>query len=550
VGAFDYVIGLTDKISAPARAAAGAIGGLGKSVGGLQAGLEALDGIFPGLGEALGTLGTLAMGIGAAVVGLVAGGAALALSASNFKDDSTEALAAMLGSEQAASATFTKLQGISDTIGLSQKRVEEIGQSLLLAGVKSGQQLENTVHAVADLETVAGASAADKLTKIIDKAAQTGRFKLDPKALVGTGVQVEALYAKIAQQTGKGIAQIKAQIQAGTLSADQGIAGLNAVIEDKLGGQAAKKLLDLDVQFAKFKDHISQLFQDVNVTPFLEGLKSVLSIFDSSTASGKALKWALTTVFDGFFAIAGKVLPYVKYGLEKLVIAGLKLYISLKPAIASLKKMFDGPSDNGTKKAIDFVVASIELAVKQIAWLVIGAVAFYEGMIKAYEAAASAFSAIVGWGKAVYNVLANLFGGGGDIASNFIAGLVGGIESGVGLVIDAVKGLGTSAMGAIKGVLGIASPSKEMAKLGGHTAAGFAQGVDNGSGGAQEAMGDMVAPPKVGSGGGGKAARGGGGTYSIEINASGGNASELAELVAAKLAEVLEQIGLEQGAPA
>lgn len=549
MGAFDYIIGLTDKISAPARAAAGAVGGLGKSLGGLQAGLDALDGVFPGLGEALSAVGGLALGIGEAVGGLIEAGAQMALSAANFKDDSISALEAFTGSADAAKTTYDHLQGIADSISLTQARTEQIGQSLLLAGVKNGQQLENSVKAVADLEAVSGAAAADKLTKIIDKAAQTGHFKLDPKALVGTGVQVADLYAKIAQQTGKGIAQVQAQIKAGTLSADEGIAGLNAVLEDKLGGQAAKKLLDLDVQIAKFKDNISHMFQDVNVTPFLEGLKSVLSIFDSSSTSGKVLKTVLTEVFNSLFAVAGKVLPYVKYFLEQLIIAGLKLYISLKPAIASLKKMFDGPSDNGAKKAIDFVVASIALAVKEVAWLVIATVAFYEGTIKAYEGVAAAFQAVVDFGSKAISFIEGLFSGGADIAGNFIDGLVSGIESGAGLVIDAVKGLGTSAMGAIKGVLGIASPSKEMAKLGGHTAAGFAQGVDKGSGGAQEAMGDMVTPPQASapSGGGGSA----GGTFNIDINVTGsGNAAEIGEMVASKLAELLEQLGLEQGAPA
>jgi len=54
-----------------------------------------------------------------------------------------------------------------------------------------------------------------------------------------------------------------------------------------------------------------------------------------------------------------------------------------------------------------------------------------------------------------------------------------------------------------------------------------------------------VATPANGKG------SGGGGTFNIEVNVTGGgNAAEIGELVAAKLAELLEQIGLEQGAPA
>jgi hypothetical protein len=550
VGALNFVLGITDKITAPAKKMGGAIGDLSKNLTGLGGITDALDAALPGLGEVLGTVGGVALGIGAAVVGLLAAGAAFALSAQNFKDDALNSLTAVTGTAEAAAATYDQLQRISDTISLSQAKVNEIGTSLLLAGVKQGEQLEASVRAVADLQTVAGAQAASKLTAIISKAAQTGKFTIDPKKLVGTGVKVADLYAEIAQRTGKGVKQVEAQIKAGTLAADVGIDALNAVVNKKLGGAAAKQLLDLDVQFTKFKDNLRRLFENVNVQPFLEALHEVLAIFDGTSESGKALKYLITTVFDSLFKAAAKVLPYVRYALLALVIGALKVYIALKPAIAAIKKMFDGGGGgDATKKTIDFIVGQLEVTAIVIGYVIAATIGWYNAVYKTFAAIGDAVGAMIAWGKQVIAVISGLFAEGESIASNFIDGLIGGITGGVGRVVDAVKGLGSSAMGAIKGVLGIASPSKEMAKLGGHTAAGFAQGVNAGAGDAQGAMTDMVTPPAPSAAPGPYSSGKGGGTYNIEINLSGGATQKDADMVASALAQVLEQLGLEQGAP-
>lgn len=551
MGALNFVLGITDKISAPAQKMGGAISDLTKKFTGIGGITDALDVALPGLGEALTAIGGVALGVGAAVAGLLAAGAAFALSAQNFKDDALNSLTAVTGTAEAAAKTYDQLQRISDSVSLSQAKVNEIGTQLLLNGVKQGAQLEATVRSVADLTAVAGDAAASKLTSIINKAAQTGKFTIDPKKLIGTGVNVGDLYAEIAARTGKGVKQVEAEIKKGTIAADVGIDALNAVVNKKLGGAAAKQLLDLDVQFSKFKDNLRRLFENVNVEGFLSAMHEVLAIFDGTSESGKALKWLLTTVFDAVFKAASKVLPYVRYGLLQLVIGALKVYIALKPAIAAIKKMFDG-ADGGdvTKKTIDFIVASLESTAIMIGYVIAATIGWYNIVIKVGGALGEALSAVISWGKEVIATIEGLFSAGETIASDFIDGLVQGITGGVGRVVSSVKDLGSSAMGAIKGVLGIASPSKEMAKLGGHTAAGFAQGVSAGAGDAQGAMSDMVTPPSPAAGPGPFSSGKGGGVYNIEINLSGGASQKDADLVAAALAQVLEQLGLEQGAPA
>jgi hypothetical protein len=79
---------------------------------------------------------------------------------------------------------------------------------------------------------------------------------------------------------------------------------------------------------------------------------------------------------------------------------------------------------------------------------------------------------------------------GGDI----IAGIVAGITGGAGAVINAIGGAVTGAIDHAEKLLGIKSPSKVFAKIGGYTAEGFAGGVEDGAPAAQDAMSSMVSP--------------------------------------------------------
>ena len=70
-------------------------------------------------------------------------------------------------------------------------------------------------------------------------------------------------------------------------------------------------------------------------------------------------------------------------------------------------------------------------------------------------------------------------GGLKNIGRNLISGLWNGIKAKFDSVIEGVKGLAAKLPKAVKKVLGIASPSKVMFKLGGYTTEGFIQGIDS-----------------------------------------------------------------------
>jgi TP901 family phage tail tape measure protein len=79
------------------------------------------------------------------------------------------------------------------------------------------------------------------------------------------------------------------------------------------------------------------------------------------------------------------------------------------------------------------------------------------------------------------------------IGLHIIDGLVRGINFVASAPVKAVKSLGDAMLWGLKKVLGLASPSKETAKLGVFTAAGFAKGIKTGTGAVQQALDDMTA---------------------------------------------------------
>ena len=70
----------------------------------------------------------------------------------------------------------------------------------------------------------------------------------------------------------------------------------------------------------------------------------------------------------------------------------------------------------------------------------------------------------------------------GNLGKDFVQGFINSLKDGTMLtnLWNAAKGIGSTALNAVKSFLGIASPSKEAAKLGRFTAEGFAEGIESG----------------------------------------------------------------------
>lgn len=311
----------------------------------------------------------------------------------------------------------------------------------------------------------------------------------------------------------------------------------------KRGSDVARKaMLPVDVQLVKLKDNFANIFKGVKIDSFLSGMADVLDVFDESTASGQALKTIVESMLNPLFDAAAKAGPYIKQFFKGMVVGALLVAIAVVHVRDVLTDAFGGASIeglNGMKIALYAGVAAaialaIGLGVLAVAIGVIAAIlgvaavavalfmvpfAIGFGVILVAVLAVVAVFALLGYAVyKAYNFVASLdFGA---IGQSLMDGLVNGITSGAGAVMDAIRALASSMKDAIKGALGIASPSKVFAELGSFTAEGFAVGVDAEAPAVADSLSAMVEPPAVKdmTAAGESAAGGGaGGTRAVNI---------------------------------
>lgn len=537
---FEETLTLIDQVSGPAEKMAKSVEGLGSTVQNLARGnidgatsslqgmASGLDAVMPGLGM----LTSIALGAAGAIAGLVAAGAAFALQAAEQKRQLITTYDALLGYAGAGQQADEMLSNLSRSLPQTKDQLAAWGQQFAAMGVTDLSALQGQLTATASAQALMGdkgAAAYTSLSKKIQEAilAHQGLKISDRQlqSLAATGVNV----ADVAKQMGITTEKLRQGLEKGTISADKFGTALQQSLTTK--GQKPLEAMSQSMgsQLAHLKQNFGDMFEDVDPSPFLGAMKDLLSIFDQNTASGRTMKAAVTGFFNGVFAIASKVLPYLKRFFLDLVIAGLKIYISLKPSIAAFKQLFAG---KGAGDIFAGMLKSIVFQVEVIGYMVSAAIATFVKMLTI--------------GKAVASGVADAFSSVADIVKGFIDGLVNGLTGGIGRVVDAAKGLAKGAMDAVKGVLGISSPSKVMMQLGGHTAAGFAGGMDAGAPMIKQSaygMGDAATAGAGKSGSAGGASRANI-NVSVVIEGAGKSAMEITEEM---VATVFERLVLEVG---
>lgn len=316
---------------------------------------------------------------------------------------------------------------------------------------------------------------------------------------------------------------LRAIAQADALNKGQGLAEFQEHLKDAkgdvravakafdrdLGGLVAKQMRGLDAQAGKFKKNIGALFGGLNIEPVLAGLERLVGLFDQTTAAGQTIKFIFEAVFQPLIDQADKAALVIEAFALGFLIGMTKVYIALKPAIKAVSEFF-GFEDTSLSDVLALATKAGEYAayifVGFVAALVaVGAVvaavvvpiiaiqvAIY-GMIAAvvYAGIALVQGFINAW-RAVKTYLSEI-----DLAetgANIMRGLANGITGAAGAVVAAVTGAVGGAIKSAKALLGIASPSKVFAEIGGYTGEGFAGGVEDSAPAAQAAMADMVDP--------------------------------------------------------
>lgn len=535
------LVELREKVTGPAEKAGLSLDSLGEKASGMA---EEFGGPV-GMGLGIATAALAAVGV--AVIGAGVAMASFALEVVEAKEKALATFSALAGGSEAAEALYDKLGDLRGELSMTRAQLIPITDQLLSMGVAAAD-IPDKLKAIATIKAVGIEGGVEAYLDVIKKvSAHTPIAKKSLDNLYKTGVNV----GEVAAEMGISIKALQLGLQSGTVDAEKFQAALTKLVTDK--GAPALATDSLTSEWAILKESIADLFDGVDAAPFLASFKDLLGVFGKGTGSANALKAGITAALNGIFSVAAKVLPYIKLGIEKFLIAALKVYIWLKPHFTQIGAVlkYVGMGILGIVAVAGALVAIVVGVAAVVTALTIALVGLAVALVGAVaHAIGTAIAWLAGMGQAAYNA-----------AGDFIMGLVNGIKNGAGIVIDAVKGLGKSVLGGLKGVLGIASPSKEFAKLGQFAGAGFASGLDAftprvavsaegmgaaASGGAAAAV---SAPPtgRQGKGegkGGGKSLSVTFAPGSIVIDGAGKSAAEITETM---LATVLERVALTQG---
>jgi hypothetical protein len=524
--AFLSLGGTFGKVRSQAKGAGGGFGELGKVA----------EGVGGPLGSMVGRLGAMKglLAGGAVALGIVAIAAAVvALTAAAI------AGTAALLHYGIAQANARRAEGL---------RLESLTKMRNWSGVAAG----SAAGMQSAIDKVSSSTALGR-DKIEAYAAQLYKANLRgdnlTQALEATAIKASVL----GDEAAKGFMGWAA----GAAFAGQSVKRLADDVRARFGGIAAKQMLDLDVQAAKLKESFAALWSGLKIEGLLKAVSMVTGIFSQSTQSGQALKALTSTIFQPMIRAVEYVAPLVKRFFQGVIVGALLIGIALLTARKWFRKTF---GDSEVLKGLDLTTFALKAGVAAVSFLVAGFVTLAAVAALAFAPLISLGVGIYAWvkiGRKAWAAFKAIEWG--ELGTSIVNGIVGGLKSGAKWVIDAIKGLGTSALSAFKRTLGIASPSKVFASLGAEIPAGIETGVETGTPAARAAVAGIVDPPRIPAAAVVDAPRetGGaaGGASSLTLNIGGitingavETASEIAADIERELGKVLEHVAIQIGA--
>lgn len=346
----------------------------------------------------------------------------------------------------------------------------------------------------------------------------------------------------------------------------------NAIAAAKLkfGPDWQKQMISLEQSNKRLRANVDGLFSGLKIDALLEGLSSLVGLFDESSSSGAAIKVVFESLFQPLVDGATGMVPVVRHGFLQFEILALKALIAIKPWGST---MMQAAKFVGLVGAVMLGVLAVGIGVvvvlcAALVGAIVGPIALFAALAVGLvylggilidvgskfvtglvDGITEAWTSAKAFGSQIIDALSNISLA--DVGAALIDGLVTGITSGATAVINAVTGVATGAIDAAKKALGIASPSKVFAEIGAFTAEGMEQGIDRNSGSVEAAMTDLATPPDAaqqgGGGGGRESAASAGHTFQITIQAAGGTAEDIAEKVRQVIIDITEGAAIQLG---
>lgn len=478
-----------------------------------------------------------------AVLGdLIFKGAEFAIESSQMKSELVGVLDAMSDVDGFGERGIKTIDAYAVTIGRSREEVADWAKTFMAMGVTDLGELRSQILTTASATALLGKEgghAYEEFAAKIQFAIQAHEgLKIAERRLESlrkSGVNLDDVAKRLGTDSHKLTEQLKVGLDPSKVQAFGN--ALQDSLQEKGAGPLARMAMSLTSTIEDFRTFSRELFEDVNVKPFLDMMHDIVEVFDKSTDTGKAFKLVITEAFTGILGTSEEIGPKIQEFFLDIAIWSVESYIYVKQHWTDITQTLSGLVTVGKYVAYTIGV------------LIAGALA----------ATAPLWAPIVG-GVAALGSLAHLIGGtgkSGEQSGKAISdGMVDGIEAGSPGVAGAAFSLGDEAQDALRANLKVHSPSLVMAGIGEDTGEGFAMGIRSGAkdaGDASEDMGEMalsrtgdgIYPPSGGNGGSSADRTVNGGIH-ITIQAPQGvtGAAELTEIA---IATIFERIQLQQG---
>lgn len=459
------------------------------SGGGFSRFASLLKGVAPQMGGAVEQSSQLSAGLG----GIPPGAAVAAL-----------AIAAVAAAAIAAAIKFA-------SFALSTADASQHLRAMAAAtegSVAAGDRLDATIRRVASANVV----AADEVAGLAQELRKAGIQGKDFDAALDAAAASSRVFGSSA---GSSFAQAAAEAQ----KAGKSVSELAKDAKEKLGPGLALELSRPSVAATKLRGAVSGIFDGIDFSGVAKAITAIAAAFEKGSAVGDAFRAVFEAFFGGISDKVGESSSMLVAFVEEVTIVFLRAAIAVKPFVRKLGELWDKLTE-GEEKSVGFRTALLGVQL-----IVAGVASAFDAMGAVLTSVSTAFSAITGALGFVANLLGSVNGALSNIsfdgvldglktfvdeawntlvgwatsgltaAGNFVKGMANGISLGVGMVVDAAKGLADQALGAIKSALGIASPSRVMLAFGGYTAEGFAGGMDAGASMVEASAASLAAAP-------------------------------------------------------
>jgi phage-related protein len=278
-------------------------------------------------------------------------------------------------------------------------------------------------------------------------------------------------------------------------------------------------LYELQVHFGIFDDLGGKLVRVWQYFNDLYGITTVLSQFWSQVmwpaimaiwaAIYQNLWPALQQLWDSFMRLWNALQPGLLDALKILgLILGATLFAAVWLILAALNILIQVFSAcvSATSNLINWVANLIGWfgnLVGVVVNTVASIIAIFRNIVPAFRDVVSVIGSLMG---ALGSTIVNAVKGFGSLLYNtgkdLVRGFINGIQDMLGSVKDAIGNVGSSAVNKMKSMLGIHSPSKVFADIGGNMGKGLVNGIMDSVGAVQDAINTLTSAPVSLAGGG------------------------------------------------